>query len=497
MKHFRRSMPQNLTQLARVSEFLGALVVVIFASCVASGVEPTWESSPYRTKVWLASKTGNGECESVLAGLEPTLLREIELHFGSSIEPSFFCGPTPAPIEAIFDSTYAMEAWDEAIRGEDRTFDKIFFVGATLSGGSIDIMVRECDMPTRTWGKISTSQSAVEDASASIAQQMATLFSPCAKVERVEGRKVIARLRASELAVGENCPARMTKEQFLTPVIRTEGKKGSLPESRRPPWTFLKINSIEAGRMECEMFTGIRNAIPAKGGSRIQRFLLGVHPTESKLTLKVRARAKDKHPLAGYEIYLKAPEAKDSTMIGRTNWKGEIEIAPAPGQLKILYVKNGGQLLARLPFVTGYSSYMEAAAPDDDKRLEAEGAVRAMQARVMDLVARRELLARRIRLRLTKNDKAGAAALYEGIHVLDSKEGLLRELETQKQRIVSNVSAEDRVTSERITKLFTDASTLVTKYVTMETSDSLAEEIRTGIPKPPKPIEEDAPQPAP
>ena len=69
------------------------------------------------------------------------------------------------------------------------------------------------------------------------------------------------------------------------------------------------------------------------------------------------------------------------------------------GRLQLLYVKNGKQLLARLPVLPGQSESLLAALVDDDRRLQAEGLVIALQSRALDLVARREILAARFRAR--------------------------------------------------------------------------------------------------
>ena len=60
--------------------------------------------------------------------------------------------------------------------------------------------------------------------------------------------------------------------------------------------------------------------------------------------------------------------------------------------MRLIYVKHGAHLLARLPMVPGLATSEEAVLPSDDKRMETEAFVKGMESTVMDLVARREIL---------------------------------------------------------------------------------------------------------
>jgi hypothetical protein len=75
----------------------------------------------------------------------------------------------------------------------------------------------------------------------------------------------------------------------------------------------------------------------------------------------------------------------------------------------------------------------------------------------VDLVARRELLAARIRSRLKENQTAEAQKLLDEFRKLETRNDLSRELEQTRQRLASK----DRLTQSRIDKLFADARQLL------------------------------------
>jgi hypothetical protein len=128
------------------------------------------------------------------------------------------------------------------------------------------------------------------------------------------------------------------------------------------------------------------------------------------------------------------------------------------GSLQLFLIRNGKQLLARLPIVPGQAEVLEAPLVDDDGRLQAEGAVAALHSRALDLAARREILATRFRARLKAQKFDEAQVLLDEFRTLDSRTDLGRSLDESQQQ----VQASDRLTQQRIDKLFGEARQLLT-----------------------------------
>ncbi len=114
-------------------------------------------------------------------------------------------------------------------------------------------------------------------------------------------------------------------------------------------------------------------------------------------------------------MFAKKPVAEDGTesnpslRLGLTDWRGMIDIEQSDLPLRLIYVKNGAHLVARIPVVPGYQPLETVPLPSDDKRLEAEAFVKGMESTVMDLVARREILAARIRRRIAEGKTRSSA----------------------------------------------------------------------------------------
>jgi hypothetical protein len=228
--------------------------------------------------------------------------------------------------------------------------------------------------------------------------------------------------------------------------------------------------------------SGYGSVIPAKGGPRTERLLLGLTPHFDSTRLELRARVAAPpgkgpppagRPLSGYEVYVKNIGEEKTELLGLTDWEGGIDLEPGEKPLRLFYIKNGGQMLARLPLVVGQQPRMVANVLDDDPRLAAESYIKSLQSRVMDLVARREILAVRIRAKVKKGDFAAAKQLVAEYRGLPNAAQLTRELEGT-QRRMSNTTG---VTGKRIEKLFLDAHKLLQGFLDPATVDKLAAEV--------------------
>jgi hypothetical protein len=104
-----------------------------------------------------------------------------------------------------------------------------------------------------------------------------------------------------------------------------------------------------------------------------------------------------------------------------------------------------------------------------------------MQSRVMDLVARREILAVRIRAKIQKREFEQARQLVAEYRRLPTRSDLIRELEQMQNRSRGAVG----ITAKRIEALYLDCHRLLTKFLDPSTVDQLARAIAEAEKSPP------------
>jgi hypothetical protein len=173
------------------------------------------------------------------------------------------------------------------------------------------------------------------------------------------------------------------------------------------------------------------------------------------------ARAQPVRPLAGYDLYAHADQSDASTFIGRSDWQGNVRVPPGPQPLRTLYVKNGDQLLARLPIVPGEYPDVTVMLPDDSPRLEAEGFVTGLQEQLIDLMVRRTVLMMRIRQRIADEEFDEAEELVGQLRSLPTRDDLVRELRNRRQ----SFATDDRRIRSKIDKLFDDLAKRLHKHL--------------------------------
>lgn len=187
-----------------------------------------------------------------------------------------------------------------------------------------------------------------------------------------------------------------------------------------------------------------------------------------------RARTGSKRPLCGYDIYLQKPGQTAGVWFGRTGLDGSIVIPPGEEPLMILYVRNGGQLLARLPLVPGLEQEAEAVVMDDDQRLAAESAVMAAQEELVDLITRRAVLAAQIRGAVRAGDFKSADRMLVDLFALRTRDQFTTQLAAQRQRLYS----EDPIIQQQVDKMFEETRRLVVQYLDPNEIDKVSAEVR-------------------
>jgi hypothetical protein len=247
--------------------------------------------------------------------------------------------------------------------------------------------------------------------------------------------------------------------------------------------------------------------------SRRERWAIKVRPRYPAAALFVESkpmkRNDAKRMLAGIEVFSKTPEpeppkelSEDETktvekknppeLLGVTDWRGSLSVGQEGPTLRILYLKNGGLLLARLPVVPGLNERQVAEIPDDDPRLQAEGFVRGMNSEVTDLVIQRQLIAVRMRKKIKEGKLDEAEKLFEEFRGLKTLNDLQQMLNVQLQRQRPTNSPAVR---QRIDKLYGEERELLAKYIDAELQVKLLAELTAARANPTPPADAESTTP--
>ncbi|MBB76826.1 MAG: hypothetical protein CMJ75_20160 [Planctomycetaceae bacterium] len=472
-----------------------------------------WDYSPYRIRVLLAVEETSRLTARRTEHVARTLPERARVWAGPTLK--LFVSKAPAQLHA--DALYHMdqitddqiaEHWikwnkdDETV--EELSGDKVILVSIRDTRNMFHIQARELDCRTRFWGPIINRLIAhpLQVAHEAFAA-LADAFAPLARIERIEGKAAFCRVRAGGLIQGgESSPIAISRGDVLRPMYRRNNREGQPILLQAIPWTFLHVASSSGTLLNCNVHTGIRSPLRGRSTSRTQRYGLGIRPVHTRTQLQLTSTNDTAQTLTGYDIYSKDPvlAAADAPptnqpktlppYFGRSDWRGIVDIPKGKIPLRIIYVKNGNNLLARLPIVPGLEELQIAEMRNDDPRLLAEDYTRQIHARVIGLVTARQLIVARVEQRIRDEKLDEAKTLVEELRQLATRDDIATMIEDYQNRVATEIdrfpatksrSRQDlNNTQGKIDRLFGNVRALLDQFLDPNLVEDLEQKIATG-----------------
>ncbi len=448
-----------------------------------AAAQSVWELTPYQIQACIT--LGND------ARLTPELADEVARHLvartDTLIGPAWFLQAVPTPPElrslAFQLAQPALplppDAWLHRL-----DLDKLVFI--TISAdetGSYAIWAREFDQRLRLWSTPRSYQVPQrERLPAAAVQALLEVFCPLAQVEMRSEKEAVLLLRGGALPPRDRSIKLVRTGDIYYPALRFNERDG-LPRKITPiDWTLLAVSSVseDGTDITAALHTGLRSPLSNRRRGRVEQLALLVRPPHAPTQLVLRSRTQTSKPLAGYEIFAYGPDSRATDLLGLTNRDGTIEIPPHDGA-RIIIVKHGGELLAKLPLVPGLHPLLTAYLPDDTERLEAEGIIVGFQQAFIDLIARRKLYISRARKAVDDGKLDEARQHLDELKKLGSYAELTQTLRMAKQKMVST----DPRTQAKINKLFSDTQKVVDKFFNDSEIEELTLEINRAAAQPP------------
>jgi hypothetical protein len=223
--------------------------------------------------------------------------------------------------------------------------------------------------------------------------------------------------------------------------VKTDARGTPQPGQAEPiAWTFLTPTEtkISSSPFTARIETGLSGTpLPDYHPTR-QRLALGVSPSQEPTRVHLVAEG-TKSPLEGYEAAVQELEVGGKPgpimSLGQSGPEGTVVMPPGVSTVRTLLIRHGEEVLARLPVVPGLVKEMTLSLPDDRPRLAIESSLGRIQDDLVDLLARREVLASRAKAATAAGDSAAAGNLKDQLRKLPGLDPLLAELGKQQQPI--------------------------------------------------------------
>lgn len=475
-----------------ISISTGLLLLAIATTPLSAqeGEAAIWEYDPYQVRVWIAVDE---------ASILPTsFVDEIATRVVWSAEQVDLSGwivdAQPAPQEWRHVILQSMEELEQLMPEEEEevaellTGDKLIFISVRTVGNQFKITGREVDCRTRIWGPIIHEETWHRSMLPHLVYQtVSNAFVPLLRIEDVNTERgtAIARVRAggfhtagsfgSDANTEPISPVWVSHNDVFMPMIRRTTRSGGTASGgiRLVDWTFLTVTSRDGVMLFCDIHSATRAPLGGRSSKRTEKLALVVRPQATTTRIILESRDKPPVRLPGYQVLSKLPGAQESTDLGKTDWQGSMVIERGDYPLQILYVKSGSRNLARLPVVAGFFPELTAAMFNDSVRRRAEGIMRGLETEFMIVVAKRELLATRIRMRLTKGDLPNAEKLFREMRDLPTMDEFQAKIDSQERSLTTNDSREQA----KIETMFNQLRKLVTEHLNRDVVGPLRTEI--------------------
>ena len=353
------------------------------------------------------------------------------------------------------------------------TYDKIFIARVTTQGIPIEVDVVEFDTLMRHFGPVANAQaSTLQSLPAAVGQGLTKAFAPVVRIENAGQKSAVGLLRAGGLIRERDratSPAAIRVGDVLEPMTRKDDRNGNPIMIGPMDFAFLLVDALtghEGRNVEMKFFAGRAGGLQGRKNKRTFRMALKVRAFEPSTMVRLHLQKKSDFPLIGYELYDKDLDSTNMTFIGRTDWNGRLLVEKTDKPLRLLYVKNGGAVLARLPIVPGLYPTAVADLSGDDMRLQAEAYIRGVQNSIIDLVAIRELFKARIRLRLERGEMKKAEELLNALRDQPSSEKLYDEVGKKHAVFINQLGSGNANQRRKVDEMFSTTRELLAKHIT-------------------------------
>lgn len=442
---------------------IAAIGLAISCSGTATARAPSvWELTPYRVRIVTAFTADPQFTTRLRADVTNGLTQSAEATLGAAWHVTINDAALTLRREILthLESLQIGDLPEELLEAEAET-DKVMFLGIDVGPSGWRVAARDLDLRTRQLGlPISRVVVQREQLADEAFRAVRAAFVPLAKIDNVADTTVDLRMRAAGLVPPDRATIVPAVGDIFRPVLRLSDRYGRLRRTDALEWTYLVVGVSDEERVITHLHTGLRSPLGRAGGARVESLAIAQRVPERTTRLELVSRTKRDRRLPGYEIHSYHPPGKATTLLGRTDQQGTIAVPAEPRGLNMLLVKHGGELLARLPVVPGLVETLRAEIPDDDLRLEAEGFITGMQENLVDWVARRQLLAARIRARLEDGAADEAQKLFVELRQLGTPEQFAQSIRIQRRKS----SAEDPRVQAKIDKLFNDTQEAVKRF---------------------------------
>jgi hypothetical protein len=436
------------------------------ALCICASGQPAmaadeWSFAPYKILLTIAID----DSRRPEPGLEPELERAIADRVQSRMAPLWSLDLQPAADAA--SRRFCLQPdqpWPD-LAAKYLATDKPLWLGVRVAPNGYVLSCREFDVYTQQWSPVQrrtvVQRALLDEACFDI---VVDTFAPLAKISLIEGNasQVALTFKGSALPQRPAATQLVRKGDAYLPLLRRTGRAGAAVENAVTPvpWTYLTVDQPHESSHLATIHSGTRRPFGLTR-ARVEQIALAVRNPPGPTRVRFYARADKSQGLAGYEVFRQTDQGS-SELVGITDRNGVIEApTPAEGGVLMFLLRSEGQLLAKAPAPAG-SPMVEIPIADSPSRLRAQGEAQVIREQLVDVVARRTIMAARIRALLKEGRVDDAREIMTELDSLPSATTFGRNIDAAAKKLPAS---NDPGVQRMIDNLFSSTRAMLGRFL--------------------------------
>jgi hypothetical protein len=347
--------------------------------------------------------------------------------------------------------------------------DKVWLIQGSADGGVINLAGREYDVATGWLGSPQGRRaSSVPDVPRELFRLTETMFAPYAEIGEPSGDVVPLRVQGSALPKGRLGQGIAPVGTVFRPVRVFYNADDSVLNIQKVPFSYLVVSSREDAETRATLVRGVADPLSKRFPRKNKLVALGVKPGAFPTRFRF-VQSKDQTPAAGYVLTARPAPDGPSRTVATTDREGRVSIPRgfADGLVIVRLVAGRAEPLREVPIMPGESDD-ELTIPVDPKSqaVTLETQLDALRDEIVDLVAVRNRLERKMKAREQGDDWAGVEAVLTEFRKLPPRDGFVKRLERLNEDAQKQ---EERTRSVVLTKTaraqLTDTKALIERYL--------------------------------
>lgn len=462
---------------------LMALVIAVGCCAMSSAADSRfWTLTPYDIRVLVASDTETLPS----AGVAERVASHVAERAEAAIGPIWNLSVTPATGDQRLATLRGFSAdelltlpvgsanreSEEAGEGEETTagatWDKLIVITIREDLTGFTVAGREADRLLQRVGEEQTLAVASESRIAeAVFALICDLFSPVAtfEVDRATGEAATLSLRGSQLPARDGAPDWVEPGDVLLPILRRTNREGEVVEDgiQEAPWTYFQVSgpADENGLFPATIASHTRKPFGIRRRGRVDYYAVLLHPTSESTEVYLHAREQPDQPLSGYNAFVQDGDKDERSPIGASDAGGLLTIERGESPIQMVFIKSGSQVVAKAPVPAGATRRVTIPLLDERTRLEAEAKLSLLKEELIDLVARRNILASRIEALIEQGQRDEARKLLAELDGMEGRAQFNQKLVRAQQQAQSS----DPTVQKRIDKLFRETSAVLGAFL--------------------------------